>query len=973
MTREHPVKRTEAAHVLALATLAVAQPLFYVLGHNGEFFVASRTTPLALLTLVAAVVVGVPAILVLIEAAASVFGDRVRRSVHVALVALLCAIIALPMVGKLWSGPAWHVLAAALAIGVLAAIAYVRFRLARLMASFLAAAPLVVAGSFLFHSDATKVLFPGPAVAARSGVTIAARTPVMLVIFDELPLASLLDETLRIDAARYPNFAQLAATSHWFRNATSVSDATMRAVPSIFTGRRPKQGVLATASQQPDSLFTFLAGSYDVHAQEPVTSLCPPTVCRDTERQRARVATLVSDVAVVFGHALLPRDMARTALPPIDQGWTGFGSGDGTPASSAIKASTLKPEDWYHRGSEDKLSITPNHRALYALHYMVPHLPWRFLPDGHQYWAARDVPGLGAGERWMDNQTAIEQAHQRHLLQVGYVDRVLGNLVSKLKAAGIYDDALVIVVADHGCSFRAGDNRRHLSATNWSDVLRVPLLVKVPRQREGIVDDHPVQNVDIVPTIADVLGATLPFRVDGQSLLRQDRNSRAQRIAVSDTFSHFAVPDDLSGLRETVARNAERFGNGSDTRKLFGGPLFWPLVGRPVAGVTGARAGAFNVMLFEPELFTKVRGDSPIVPALVSGVISGPDIDDDMAAAVAINGIVRGVGPLTSSGPGALFQIVVPGTSFRPSGNSVEVLVADRAGDVINVTSARLGNASYALKSVEGHEALVTAPGDAMIVKRDAVRGFVDTSSDVDLNDYVSIWGWAVDRAHAGPPAVLVFGDGRLVATTGPTTDRPDVAKVLRDPAAMRSGFVVRIPQSNLVGVRTLRLFGVSANGTASELMYAVDFPYLTASTDYRLVSSGGREHLESADKRSIPVRQGTVKGYVDAWSLTTPANRLSITGWAAESSLDALPDVVVFADGIAVAARRPQQPRPDVAAFLKDDRGRLSGFRIHVPASILRGARRIRVFGVSRSGAASELSYPPDFPHQLPQPLGTR
>jgi hypothetical protein len=260
-----------------------------------------------------------------------------------------------------------------------------------------------------------------------------------------------------------------------------------------------------------------------------------------------------------------------------------------------------------------------------------------------------------------------------------------------------------------------------------------------------------------------------------------------------------------------------------------------------------------------------------------------------------------------------------------------------------------------------------------VIIRRDAVRGFVDTTSDVDLNDYVSIWGWAVDRAHAGSPAVLVFGDGRLVASTGPTTDRPDVAKVLRDPAAMRSGFVVRIPQSNLAGVRTLRLFGVSASGTASELMYGVEFPYMTASADYRLVSSGGREHLETADRRSIPVRRGAVKGYVDTWSLTTPANRLSIAGWAADASLEALPDVIVFADGAAVAGRRPQQPRPDVAAFLKDDRGRLSGFRIHVPTSQVQGAHRIRVFGVSRRGMASELFYPANFPHQLPHPQGTR
>jgi hypothetical protein len=971
MTPKHALTRTEAAHILALSTLAVAQPLLYVLGRNGEFFVASRTTPLELLGLLTIVVVGVPAVLIALELAAGLFGAGVRRRVHVALVAVLLAAAALPVLGKAWSGRAWYPLAAAAAIGALGAVAYVRLAIVRVMVSLLAVMPLVVAGSFLFFSDATKILLPGRAAAA-SAPKIAARTPVMLIIFDELPLASLLDENLAIDAERYPNFGQLAATSRWFRNATSVSDGTVHAVPAILTGRYPKEGMLATASQQPDNLFTLVGGSYTVHAHEPVTSLCPPAICRESTREPGHLAEFARDTAVVFGHVMLPRETAAKLLPPIDQGWAGFGDTSSSAESSSSKASSLRPEDWYQRGSENAVPVTAQPRTLYALHYMLPHVPWRFLPDGHQYREPRDIPGLGPGERWIGDEAAIEQAHQRHLLQVGYVDRVLGNLMTRLKGAGIYDHTLVIVVADHGCSFRPGDNRRHLTTTNWSDVLRVPLFVKLPGQHASIRDDRPVQNVDVLPTIADVLGTTLPFRVDGRSLLREDDRAPRGRVAVYDDNKRFTPPDDLAGLSETVSRNAALFGTGADTRRLFAGSRFWSLVGQPLAGLDVDRGGTFHAILAEPDRFASVDPGGASVPAMVSGVVTGIHPRPDMAAAIAVNGVIRGAGPLVTSGPDARFKVLVPGSAFQSGRNNVEVLVAEGTAGSIRLASAQRGAASYALRSTGGRESLVTASGTEIALTRDAVRGFVDTSSQVDVADYVSIWGWVVDRAHGGPPAVLVFADGRLVATAGPTADRPDVARAMRDPAALRSGFVVRIPQTDIGRARTIRLFGLSAKGSATELMYAADFPFLTT-PEYRLVTSGGTEHLESPDHKAIDVREGAVPGYVDTWSLTQPAERLSLTGWAADPPFEVLPDIVVFADGRAVASVRPNQPRADIVAFFKDKRALLSGYRVQLKTSDVQDARRIRVFGVSRRGTATELLYPPDFPHKLPAALGTR
>ena len=55
--------------------------------------------------------------------------------------------------------------------------------------------------------------------------------PVVLLVFDELPTPSLMKPDHHVDAERYPNFAELESTSTFYRDATTVADATFAAVP----------------------------------------------------------------------------------------------------------------------------------------------------------------------------------------------------------------------------------------------------------------------------------------------------------------------------------------------------------------------------------------------------------------------------------------------------------------------------------------------------------------------------------------------------------------------------------------------------------------------------------------------------------------------------------------------------------------------------------------------------------------------
>ena len=102
--------------------------------------------------------------------------------------------------------------------------------------------------------------------AERTGSVATASSdapPIVFVVFDGLSLASLLDSSGAVDAARYPSFARLARTSTWYRDTTTVADVTQLAIPAILTGRYPRPSrQVPTAADHPHSLFTLLAGRY---------------------------------------------------------------------------------------------------------------------------------------------------------------------------------------------------------------------------------------------------------------------------------------------------------------------------------------------------------------------------------------------------------------------------------------------------------------------------------------------------------------------------------------------------------------------------------------------------------------------------------------------------------------------------------------------------------------------------------------
>jgi arylsulfatase A-like enzyme/Flp pilus assembly protein TadD len=102
--------------------------------------------------------------------------------------------------------------------------------------------------------------------------------------------------------------------------------------------------------------------------------------------------------------------------------------------------------------------------------------------------------------------------------EIAYADSALGHFVAYLKKQGWYGGAVVIVVGDHGEGLGEHNEDTH-GIFLYDSTTHVPLMVKLPQQEaQGREVAAQVRTTDILPTVLDLLGATAPARLDGESL-----------------------------------------------------------------------------------------------------------------------------------------------------------------------------------------------------------------------------------------------------------------------------------------------------------------------------------------------------------------------------------------------------------------------------------------------------------------------
>jgi hypothetical protein len=680
------------AHLTALSSFALAQPLFALLHKSPEFLAARGALGFDVVSFAIVLVVLPPALLLAVELLVGIIDRRARRGLHLFFVAALAALVAAGVINRSGGVGGGVLIVSSAAIGIAAAAAYARIAVVRSFMNILAAAPVLFLALFLFTAPVSGLAFPSqPGARSIAGVP---RAPIVVVLFDELPLSSLMDDHGHVDAVRYPAFAELERTSTWFRNAYAVYDSTEHAQPSIMDGDYPAAGELPIASDHPASLFTLFGKTHRMNVSEEATALCPRGLCKDPRLAQPygeRMKSMTSDLGLVWLHMVSPAGL-EAKLPSVSDNWGNFSGGAGVPNTENVQANLTAArkarfDDWVR-------NISPGARPQLSLkHTLLPHVPWQFLPDAKLYSAGDNpIPGLSS-ESYKDS-TQVESLYQRHLLQLGFADRELGELLRHLKREGLFDKSLIVVTADHGVAFDVGQrDRRTITRENAEQIASIPLFVKAPGQSGDTVNRGYVETVDIVPTIFDVLNVRPLVAMDGRSAFSPEvQRRRGVRILQRRTFKpmRFTAAEWERGKAAAVERKLRLFGVGRDgPLRLFRIGPHRDLLSRPTRSFAveqseGARFVGANA-------YRRVDPRSQTVPAWVTGSLDGVPAGVDLA--VAVNGRIAA---LTKSfhlatDEQTLFAAIVPESSFRTGRNRVELFELRDAG--AEVTLRSLGTA----------------------------------------------------------------------------------------------------------------------------------------------------------------------------------------------------------------------------------------------------------------------------------------
>lgn len=680
-------------HLAALWSIAFVQPLFDLLGRNAGFFVARDNTAGDVLIFAFVLTLVPPLAMTVLLSLVRAISARGGRVALCGLVSLLGAGFVLQVLKRVLPDDSAVLIPLALVLGGVLGWLYARRPGWRTGATVLGPVPVVFLVLFLLFSPVNDLVLPQSPTVQAAG-TGTSRTPVVFIVLDEVPAISLMDEDMAIDRRRWPNFARLAASSTWYRNTTTVGDGTQVAVPAILTGLRPRRRLPPpTARTYPHSLFTLLGRRYTQHVEEPITHVCPATLCRVRARraQSARLSSLASDLRIVLERIVLPSDIGDT-LPPVDRDWESFTANGGDDGLADVAESTAGPStigglriagsDLTAQRVRDGRAVvhsiapSPSRPDLWMVHYVIPHVPWRFVPGGSQYAVdGPNMPGLGSDQTWGANRFLLDQGMQRHLLQLGFADTLLGEVIDRLKAAGIWNRALLVVVADHGGSVRANVLRRPVTKANFAEIANVPLFIKVPGQRAGSIDDRPRETVDVMPTVAKVLDAGRGWRFDGvpvgaarrAGFRPRVRNGRAAE-SVSVSFKAF-----LRQRATALRRQLRRFP--ADPAAVWRVGPAQELLGRRIS--TLPRSGAAGRgRVANRALYRRVNPSrTGVVPSYVTGRLSG--IPPGRTLAIAVNGTIRATSESYSVGGRVRFSGLVPPSAFRRGRNDVRVLLVD--------------------------------------------------------------------------------------------------------------------------------------------------------------------------------------------------------------------------------------------------------------------------------------------------------
>ncbi|MFC1709270.1 sulfatase [Candidatus Omnitrophota bacterium] len=306
-----------------------------------------------------------------------------------------------------------------------------------------------------------------------------------------------------------PNITQLAQDGILFKNAISPSSWTFPAVTSMLTGFSPSSLGIGHKAMKIDGKVFLMA---EMLMQE---------------GYRTHGITYSSYISPEYGFL---------------QGFDDF-------EHHHVEGNTISSPD-ITRGAISFLKKNKNRKFFLYLFYHDPHLNYIMHEEFNYYsdYSGKLISGEPIGERFTgdepnENTSILSSDDMNFLLscydsEISFTDKHIGMVLDELKRLGLYEDALIIITADHGEEFNEKGRLGH-SYSVYQTLIHVPLIIKAPNGKSAQIDTY-VSTMDLMPSLLYFLGIELMHEVDGEIIDFND----LELTRVSEVFSEVVTPSD---------------------------------------------------------------------------------------------------------------------------------------------------------------------------------------------------------------------------------------------------------------------------------------------------------------------------------------------------------------------------------------------------------------------------------------------
>lgn len=130
-----------------------------------------------------------------------------------------------------------------------------------------------------------------------------------------------------------------------------------------------------------------------------------------------------------------------------------------------------------------------------------------------------DIPALtDFSDIFNDNLPEDKQRELIHGYQacVSFIDVQVGRLLQELNRLGLDENTIVVLWGDHG--WHLGDHGLWCKHSNFEQATRVPLIISTPESKK-VEYKHPVEFIDIFPTLCELGNLNVPENLQGKSLV----------------------------------------------------------------------------------------------------------------------------------------------------------------------------------------------------------------------------------------------------------------------------------------------------------------------------------------------------------------------------------------------------------------------------------------------------------------------